>query len=45
MTIFCLKELQTVILIKIKNLNFISNSGDPLEDGGFKVANYIKIKK
>ena len=29
---------------KNKNLNFISNSGDPLEDNGFKVSNYIRIK-
>ena len=30
-------------IFKNKNLNFISNSGDPLDDGGFKVSNYIKI--
>lgn len=29
---------------KNKNLNFISNSGDPVEDNGFKVSNYIRIK-
>ena len=29
---------------KIKNLNFFSNSGDPIDDNGFKVSNYIRIK-
>ena len=29
---------------KHKNLKLISNSGDPVEDYGFKVANFVKIK-
>ena len=29
---------------KTKNLNFISNSGDPVDENGFKVANYIRLK-
>ncbi len=29
---------------KKKNLTFISNSGDPIEDNGIKVSNYVKIK-
>ena len=41
---FLFKRIADCHSYKSKNLNFISNSGDPLEDGGFKVANYIKIK-
>ena len=41
---FLFKRIADCHSYKNKNLNFISNSGDPLEDGGFKVANYIKIK-
>ena len=43
MIIFYLKEFRIATHIKKKNLNFISNSGDPLDDGGFKVSNYIKV--
>ena len=41
---FLFKRIADCHSYKNKILNFISNSGDPLEDGGFKVANYIKIK-
>lgn len=41
---FLFKRIADCHSYKNKSLNFISNSGDPLEDGGFKVANYIKIK-
>ena len=30
---------------KLKNLKFISNFGDPVEENGIKVSNYIMIKK
>ena len=30
---------------KLKNLSFFSNNGDPVEDYGFKVSNYININK
>ncbi len=30
---------------KHKNLNILSNSGDPYEDYGFKVSNFARIKK
>ena len=29
---------------KLKGLNLFSNTGDPFEDYGFKVSNYVKIK-
>ena len=29
---------------KHKSLSFLSNTGDPLEDYGFKVSNFIKVK-
>jgi len=41
---FLFKRISDCHSYKTKNLNFISNSGDPVEDGGFKVSNYIKIK-
>ena len=40
---FLFKRISDCHSYKNKNLNFISNSGDPLDDGGFKVSNYIKI--
>jgi hypothetical protein len=41
---FLFKRISDCHSYKTKNLNIISNSGDPVEDNGFKVANYIKIK-
>ena len=41
---FLFKRIADCHSYKNKNLNFISNSGDPIEDGGFKVANFVKIK-
>ena len=40
---FLFKRISDCHSYKNKNLNFISNSGDPFDDGGFKVSNYIKI--
>lgn len=41
---FLFKRISDCHSYKIKNLNLISNSGDPVEDNGFKVSNYVKIK-
>ena len=41
---YLFKRISDCHSYKNKNLNFISNSGDPLDDGGFKVSNYIRIK-
>tara|TARA_B100000989_G_scaffold298582_1_gene288570 strand:- start:2922 stop:4595 length:1674 start_codon:yes stop_codon:yes gene_type:complete len=40
---FLFKKVSDCHSYKNKNLKLISNSGDPLEENGFKVANYIKI--
>ena len=41
---YLFKRISDCHSYKLKNLNFISNSGDPIDDNGFKVSNYIKIK-
>ena len=41
---FLFKRISDCHSYKTKNLNLISNSGDPVEDNGIKVSNYIKIK-
>ena len=41
---FLFKRISDCHSYKFKNLNLISNSGDPVEDNGIKVSNYIKIK-
>jgi hypothetical protein len=41
---FLFKRISDCHSYKLKNLNFISNAGDPYEDYGFKVANYVKTK-
>ena len=41
---FLFKRISDCHSYKLKDLNFISNSGDPIDEGGFKVANYIRIK-
>ena len=40
---FLFKRVSDCHSYKNKNLKLISNSGDPIEEDGFKVANYIKI--
>ena len=41
---FLFKRISDCHSYKTKNLNLISNSGDPVENNGIKVSNYIKIK-
>jgi hypothetical protein len=41
---FIFKKISDCHSYKIKNLNFISNTGDPVDENGFKVSNYILIK-
>ncbi len=41
---FLFKRIVDCQSYKIKNLALISNSGYPIEDNGFKVSNFIKIK-
>ena len=41
---FLFKRISDCHSYKTKNLNLISNSGDPVENNGIKVANYVKIK-
>ncbi|MDC0859215.1 hypothetical protein OAP45_00080 [Candidatus Pelagibacter sp.] len=41
---FLFKRFADCHSYKLKNLKFISNSGDPVEDNGFKVSNYFMIK-
>ena len=41
---FLFKRIVDCQSYKTKNLALISNSGDPIEDNGFKVSNFIKIK-
>ena len=40
---FLFKRISDCHSYKLKNLNFISNSGDPVEENGIKVSNYIKV--
>ena len=42
---FLFKRISDCHSYKKKNLDFLSNSGDPVDDSGFKVSNYIKIKE
>ncbi len=41
---FLFKRISDSHSYKTKNLNLISNSGDPVEENGIKVSNYIKIR-
>ncbi len=41
---FIFKRISDSHSYKKKNLKLISNSGDPVEDNGIKVSNYIRIK-
>ena len=41
---FLFKRLSDCHSYKLKNLNFIGNAGDPVDENGFKVSNYILIK-
>lgn len=41
---FIFKRTSDCHSYKKKNLKFISNAGDPIEDYGIKVANFIRIK-
>ena len=41
---FIFKRTSDCHSYKKKNLKLISNAGDPIEDNGFKVSNFIKIK-
>jgi hypothetical protein len=41
---YLFKQLVDGQSFKKKNLNIISNSGDPYEDYGFKVSNFVKVK-
>ena len=40
---FLFKRISDCHSYKNKNLNLISNSGDPIEESGIKVSNYIKV--
>ena len=42
---FIFKRIADAHSYKLKNLSLISNNGDPLEDYGFKVSNFIKVEK
>ena len=41
---YLFKRISDCHSYKHKNLNFISNSGDPVEENGIKVSNFIKVK-
>ena len=41
---FLFKRISDCHSYKNKNLNLISNSGDPIEESGIKVSNYIKVR-
>jgi len=41
---FLFKRISDCHSYKNKNLNLISNSGDPVEESGIKVSNYIKVR-
>ena len=41
---FLFKRVSDCHSYKLKNLNLIGNAGDPVDENGFKVSNYILIK-